>query len=74
MARVIRGTWNCVQTSSTSEDSGTCEAEISFFKSLFKGELAIAFGILAHAEKAGLLGKALIDKLLNRLITAGFDG
>lgn len=72
--RIIRGTWNCVQSSASENSEGTCKAEISFFQSLFKGELAMAFRILAQAEKAGELGKALIDKLLNRLITAGYDG
>jgi hypothetical protein len=76
--RIIRGTWNCIQTTSVSkapEDSiGAREVEAGFFRLLFRRELAIAFGLLAHAEKTGLIGKALVDRLLDRLIMAGYDG
>ena len=49
---------------------GALKEEGNFFRLLFQREFGIAFGLLAQAEKTGLFGKALVDKLLDRLIEA----
>jgi lipoprotein signal peptidase len=41
-----------------------------FFRLLSQREFGIAFGLLAQAEKTGLFGRVLIDRLLDRLIKA----